>query len=181
MTKEAEVALQRHESGPRGQAKLGIRPQFESQLPVEVGEVPRLRLGPRGLGPNAAYQVVHDELLLDGNARLNLATFVTTWMDRQADTLMLECASKNLIDKDEYPQTAEIERRCVNILAGLWNASGDEEATGSSTTRSSEACMLARLALKWSWRKRRVAAGAPADRPNLVMGSNVQVVWEKFC
>lgn len=173
------MALHRHESGPRAQAKLGMRPQFE--LPAEVAEVTRLRLPPRGIGPDTAYQVVHDELLLDGNARLNLATFVTTWMDRQADMLMAECASKNLIDKDEYPQTAELEHRCVNILADLWNASGAEEASGCSTTGSSEACMLGGLALKWRWRQGRLAAGAPADRPNLVMGANVQVVWEKFC
>ncbi|HEY2668265.1 MAG TPA: glutamate decarboxylase, partial [Actinomycetota bacterium] len=99
------MALHRHVSGPRGQAHIGMRPQSRFQLPAELGEVPRFALGPRGLGPDGAYQVVHDELLLDGNARLNLATFVTTWMDRQADILMLECASKNLIDKDEYPQT----------------------------------------------------------------------------
>src|SRR4030081_563418 len=119
--RRAAVALHRHQSGARGQARLGMRPQFESQLPAEVGEVPRFRLGPRGLGPDVAYQVVHDELLLDGNARLNLATFVTTWMDRQADALMAECAPKNLIDKDEYPQTAELEDRCVKIIADLWN------------------------------------------------------------
>ncbi|MCW3035494.1 MAG: glutamate decarboxylase [Actinobacteria bacterium] len=175
------MALHRHVSGPAGQAKLGMRPQSEFQLPAEVAEVPRLRLGPRGLPPDAAYQVVHDELLLDGNARLNLATFVTTWMDRQADMLIAECAPKNLIDKDEYPQTAELENRCVNVIAELWNASGAEQATGCSTTGSSEACMLGGLALKWNWRRARAAAGAPTDRPNLVMGANVQVVWEKFC
>jgi glutamate decarboxylase len=175
------MALHRHEAGPRRPANLGIRPQAEFQLPAEVDEVPRHRLSPRGLGPDAAYQVVHDELLLDGNARLNLATFVTTWMDRQADALMAECASKNLIDMDEYPQTAVLQHRCVNILAHLWNASQTEQATGCSTTGSSEACMLGGMALKWRWRQRREAARAPADRPNLVMGANVQVVWEKFC
>ena len=116
------MALHRHVSGPGGQAKLGMRPQSEFQLPAEVDEVPRLRLGPVGLPPGIAYQVVHDELLLDGNARLNLATFVTTWMDRQADVLMAECTSKNVIDKDEYPQIAEIENRCVNILSRLWHS-----------------------------------------------------------
>jgi glutamate decarboxylase len=119
--------------------------------------------------------------MLDGNARLNLATFVTTWMEPEAERLMAECSPKNMIDKDEYPQTAEIERRCVNMLARLWNASGDGEATGCSTTGSSEACMLGGLALKWRWRQRQQAAGLPGDRPNLVMGSNVQVCWEKFC
>jgi glutamate decarboxylase len=101
-------------------------------------------------------------------------------MEPEAELLMAECASKNMIDKDEYPQTAEIERRCVNILARLWHAAGGT-ATGCSTTGSSEACMLGGLALKWRWRQRRAALGLPTDRPNLVMGANVQVCWEKFC
>jgi glutamate decarboxylase len=140
-----------------------------------------LRLPDAGMSPSTAYQIIHDELMLDGNARLNLATFVTTWMEPEAERLMAECAPKNMIDKDEYPQTAEIERRCVNMLARLWNASGDGDATGCSTTGSSEACMLGGLALKWRWRQRQQAAGLPGDRPNLVMGTNVQVCWEKFC
>ncbi len=93
---------------------------------------------------------------------------------------MDETADKNIIDKDEYPQTAEIEARCVNILANLWHADQSEHATGCSTTGSSEAAMLAGLALKWRWRERMRAAGKPTDRPNLVTGVNVQVCWEKF-
>jgi glutamate decarboxylase len=143
--------------------------------------LPKLRLPETGLAPDAAYQLVHDELMLDGQAQLNLATFVTTWMDPHARVLMDECLSKNMIDKDEYPQTAELERRCVHMLAALWHAEDEAEATGCSTTGSSEACMLGGLALKWRWRERRLAAGLPADRPNLVMGANVQVCWEKFC
>jgi glutamate decarboxylase len=173
------MALHRHVSGDEAKQPLAVRPQFE--LPAELGEVSRLRIPGRGMGPDVAYQVIHDELLLDGNARLNLATFVSTWMDHQADTLMLECSNKNMVDKDEYPQTAELEHRCVNILAALWNASAAEEATGCSTTGSSEACMLGGLSLKFRWRSRRQAAGLAADRPNLVMGANVQVCWEKFC
>jgi glutamate decarboxylase len=158
---------------------LQVRPQF-AQL-GEISEVPKLRLAPSGMPESTAYEIVHDELLLDGNARLNLATFVTTWMERDAERLMAECSSKNMIDKDEYPQTAELERRCVNILAGLWNAPDEGGATGCSTTGSSEACMLGGLALKWRWRQRRLSAGKSVDRPNLVMGANVQVCWEKFC
>ncbi|HWD09952.1 MAG TPA: glutamate decarboxylase [Actinomycetota bacterium] len=173
------MVLHRHVSGDEATGRLRVRPQFA--LPAELAEIPRLRMPARGMGPEVAYQVVHDELLLDGNARLNLATFVSTWMDNRADALLLECANKNMIDKDEYPQTAELEHRCVNILADLWHASAAEDATGCSTTGSSEACMLGGMALKWRWRKRREAAGKPADRPNLVMGSNVQVCWEKFC
>ena len=118
--------------------------------------------------------------MLDGNARLNVATFVTTWMEPQAEQLMAECLDKNMIDKDEYPQTAAIETRCVNILADLWHAPETNEASGCSTTGSSEAAMLGGLALKRRWRNRRLAAGLPADRPNIVMGMNVQVCWEKF-
>ena len=118
--------------------------------------------------------------MLDGNARMNLATFVSTWMEPQAEKLMAECLDKNMIDKDEYPQTAELEMRCVNILSRLWHAPDAGEAVGCSTTGSSEAAMLGGLALKRLWQHRRKAEGKPADRPNLVMGINVQVCWEKF-
>lgn len=128
---------------------------------------------------DVAYQLVHDELLLDGSARLNLATFVTTWMEPQADRLMAESVQKNMIDKDEYPQTAAIENRCVAILADLWHAPESDVATGCSTTGSSEACMLAGMALKRRWAAR--TGNDPGRKPNLVMGANVQVCWEKFC
>jgi glutamate decarboxylase len=134
-----------------------------------------------GSGLDVAYEMISNELLLDGAARLNLATFVTTWMPSTAAKLMADTADKNMIDKDEYPQTAEMEARCVNIIANLWNSPDAEHATGCSTTGSSEAAMLAGLALKWRWRERMRAAGKPTDRPNLVTGANVQVCWEKFC
>ena len=118
---------------------------------------------------------------LDGNARLNLATFVTTWMEPQAAKLMAETFDKNMIDKDEYPQTAELEMRCINMLSRLWNSPSTEQATGCSTTGSSEAAMLGGLALKRRWQQRRRAAGQSAERPNMVMGINVQICWEKFC
>ena len=130
--------------------------------------------------PQSAYQLVMDEVMLDGNARLNLATFVTTWMDDEANRLYAETTAKNLVDKDEYPQTAEIEARCVSMVANLWHAPDEADAVGTSTTGSSEGCMLAGLALKKRWQEARRAAGKPADRPNMVMGANVQVVWEKF-
>jgi glutamate decarboxylase len=144
-------------------------------------EMPVDRLAARGTGVDNAYEFITSELLLDGQARLNLATFVTTWMPSIGARLMAETADKNMIDKDEYPQTAEIEARCVNILADLWGASEHDQATGCSTTGSSEAAMLAGMALKWRWRTRMEAAGKPTDRPNMVMGANVQVCWEKFC
>jgi glutamate decarboxylase len=146
----------------------------------EGQHIPRHTLPDRELPPDVAYQIIHDELMIDGNARLNVATFVSTWMEPQAQQLMAETFDKNMIDKDEYPQTAEIETRCVNMLSRLWNAPETGAATGCSTTGSSEAAMLGGLALKRRWQNRRKAAGEPADKPNIVMGINVQICWEKF-
>jgi glutamate decarboxylase len=168
--------------GSDAERKVAVNPFYGEADPVGGMTVapPRHRLPDGPMAPSAAYQLVHDELMLDGNARLNLATFVTTWMEPQARVLMAECADKNMIDKDEYPRTAELERRCVAMLADLWNAPDPSAAVGCSTTGSSEACMLAGMALKRRWAKR--TPGYPATaRPNLVMGANVQVCWEKFC
>ncbi len=145
------------------------------------GDIPHLSLAPQGMGLETAYEMISNELLLDGAARLNLATFVTTWMPSTAAKLMADTADKNMIDKDEYPQTAAIEARCVNMIAKLWNSPECDHATGCSTTGSSEAAMLSGMALKWRWRDRMRAAGKPTDKPNLVTGANVQVCWEKFC
>ncbi|VBA47853.1 glutamate decarboxylase [Mycobacterium attenuatum] len=147
--------------------------------------VPALRLPDESMDPETAYRFIHDELMLDGSSRLNLATFVTTWMDPEAGKLMAETFDKNMIDKDEYPATAAIESRCVSMVADLFHAEGlrDDDpgsATGVSTIGSSEAVMLGGLAMKWRWRQK-VGAGWAKRTPNLVMGSNVQVVWEKFC
>jgi glutamate decarboxylase len=180
------MALHARGEEPPASPELDINPLY---VRADSHPVPRYRLAQQGMLPDTALQVVRDELILDGNARLNLATFVTTWMEPQAEQLMAECFSKNMIDKDEYPQTAELERRCVAILAGLWNApsmmphpdGAEPGSTGCSTTGSSEACMLGGMALLWRWRARREAAGAAASQPNLVMGANVQVCWEKFC
>ncbi len=128
----------------------------------------------------AVYQTIHDQLVLDGNSQQNLATFCTTWIESEVRQLMDESADKNMIDKDEYPQTAAIEERCVHMLANLWNSPEAASTIGCSTTGSSEAAMLGGLALKWNWRKRRRAKGLSTDTPNLVMGP-VQVCWHKFC
>jgi len=170
------MSLHRHE--PNGH-KLDISPVYMGDAGIEV---PKNRIPAGEMPADTAYQVIRDEVMLDGNARLNTATFVTTFMEPQARLLIAETLDKNMIDKDEYPQTAELERRCVNIIADLWHAGetvGD--ATGTSTIGSSEAAMLAGMALKWRWRDRMKAAGKPTDRPNIVMGANVQVCWEKFC
>jgi len=170
------MGVHRHSSGE--DELLAVDPLFM----VDGGTLstPALRIPEGSMPAETAYRIIHDELLLDGNAMLNLATFVTTWMEPEADRLMAECADKNMIDKDEYPQTAELERRCVNILADLWHAPAGAAGVGCSTTGSSEACMLAGLALKRRWRHARGLAGS-AGAPNLVMGSNVQVCWDKFC
>ena len=147
---------------------------------VEPGTIPSHHLPEGEMQPDVATQIIHDELMLDGNARLNLATFVTTWAEKDAEILMALCQDKNMIDKDEYPNTAELEVRCVSMLSHLWHAPDAELATGCSTTGSSEAAMLGGLALKRRWQKARAAAGNPTANPNIVMGANVQVCWEKF-
>jgi glutamate decarboxylase len=173
------MTLGRKVRGEAARRTLATRPLYATAS--ETVAVPRYRLPEQGMDPDQAYQIVHDELMLDGNARLNLATFVSTWMEPQASRLMAETFDKNMIDKDEYPQTAELELRCVNMLSQLWHSPDHEEATGCSTTGSSEAAMLGGLALKWRWKHRQQAAGRPIDRPNLVMSAGVQVCWEKFC
>ncbi|MET8441846.1 MULTISPECIES: glutamate decarboxylase [Streptomyces] len=163
--------------------RLALNPFFGEADPTApmVAAPPTHRLPEDPLPPSTAYRLVHDELMLDGNSRLNLATFVTTWMEPQAGVLMSECRDKNMIDKDEYPRTAELERRCVAMLADLWNAPDPASTVGCSTTGSSEACMLAGMALKRRWSARNADRYPATARPNLVMGVNVQVCWEKFC
>ncbi|MEV4561310.1 glutamate decarboxylase [Kitasatospora sp. NPDC049285] len=169
--------------GHEDERRLPFSPLHVLTDPLGAMQVaPPLHRMPRvPIPPSVAYQLIHDELMLDGNAKLNLATFVTTSMDEYADRLMGECRDKNMIDKDEYPQTAELERRCVAILADLWHAPDPAAAVGCSTTGSSEACMLAGMALKRRWMRRNADRYATGARPNLVMGVNVQVCWEKFC
>jgi glutamate decarboxylase len=159
-----------------------MSPAYTGRL--STAPVPSLRLPDDPMDPQAAYRFIHDELMLDGSSRLNLATFVTTWMDPEAEKLMAETFDKNMIDKDEYPATAAIEARTVSMVADLFHADDlrDDDpssACGVSTIGSSEAVMLAGLALKWRWREK--VGDWKGRTPNLVMGSNVQVVWEKFC
>ena len=141
--------------------------------------VPKYRFPRDETLPRDAFQLVADEVMLDGNARQNLATFCQTWEEPELLHLMALSVNKNLIDKDEYPQTAEVEARCVHMLADLWHAPGAANTVGTSAIGSSEACMLAGMAAKWRWRAKRQAAGKPTDKPNMVCGP-VQVVWHKF-
>ena len=141
--------------------------------------MPKYRFPKEEHEPRHAYSVVHDELMLDGNSRQNLATFCQTWVEPEVHRLMDECIDKNMVDKDEYPQTAEIESRCVHMLADLWNAPDEKNSIGCSTTGSSEAAMLGGMAMKRRWEAQRKAAGKPIDRPNLITGP-VQICWHKF-
>jgi len=141
--------------------------------------VPKYTMPEGEADPRVAESVIRDELMLDGNARQNLATFCQTWLDDEIHAIMDECIDKNMIDKDEYPQTAAIEARCVHILGDLWNSPDAANTMGTSTTGSSDAAMLAGLAAKWRWREKMRAAGKPTDKPNMVTGP-VQVCWHKF-
>jgi glutamate decarboxylase len=143
-------------------------------------DIPKYRLPAEGMSAGAAYQLVHDELNLDGNPALNLASFVTSWMEPQADLLAAETLAKNLIDQDEYPQTELVHRRVVSMIGRLFHAPAGSGSTGTATIGSSEAIMLAMLAHKRTWQKRREAESQPTERPNIVMGADVHTCWEKF-
>ncbi|QIQ20983.1 glutamate decarboxylase [Zophobihabitans entericus] len=141
--------------------------------------LPKYRMQEKGIEGDEVYHFIKDELLLDGNAKQNLATFCQTWMEDNVHKIMDDCIDKNMIDKDEYPATAELENRCVHMLADLWNSPAAKKTTGCSTTGSSEAAMLGGLAMKFRWREKRKAEGKPFDKPNIVTGP-VQVCWHKF-
>ncbi|CAJ1952221.1 unnamed protein product [Sphenostylis stenocarpa] len=144
--------------------------------------IPKFKMPENSIPKDAAYQLINDELMLDGAPRLNLASFVTTWMEPECDKLIMASLNKNYVDMDEYPVTTELQNRCVNIIANLFNAplSEEETAVGVGTVGSSEAIMLAGLAFKRKWQTKRKAEGKPYDKPNIVTGANVQVCWEKF-
>lgn len=141
--------------------------------------LPKTKIPQKENNPRNVFNAVRDELMLDGNSRQNLATFCQTWVDDEIRDLMDLSIDKNMIDKDEYPQTAEIENRCVHMLADLWSSPDALNTLGCSTIGSSEATMLGGLALKWQWRKKRIAQGKPTDKPNLICGP-VQICWHKF-
>lgn len=142
-------------------------------------EVPSRTFPDGGMTAEDAYRLVAEEMAIEGDPARNLATFVTTWMEPHARRLVAENLHRNFIDHAEYPRTAEIEQRCIRMLADLLHAPG--ETTGARTQGSSEAIMLGALSLKWNWRTRQQAASRPTTNPNLVFGGDVHVVWEKFC
>lgn len=147
--------------------------------PAATEVIPKYKLCNNSNDPELVRNLLLDELLLDGNAKQNLATFCQTDLDSDIHVLMDKCLDKNMIDKDEYPQTAEIENRCVHILADLWHSPQSATTIGCSTTGSSEAAMLGGLALKWKWRQKREKEGKPTDKPNIITGP-VQICWHKF-
>ncbi|QDC25312.1 glutamate decarboxylase [Georgenia yuyongxinii] len=144
-----------------------------------IEEVPTREFPENGMTAVDAMRLVGEDLALEGDPARNLATFVTTWMEPEAQRVIADNLHRNFIDHAEYPRTAEIEQRCIRMLADLFHAPG--ETTGARTQGSSEAIMLGALSLKWKWRKRREAAGGSTSSPNLVFGGDVHVVWEKFC
>src|SRR3954469_17992024 len=144
-----------------------------------LDDAPDHRLPATGMPAGDALNLMREELVLEGLPARNLATFVTTWMEPEAQRVIVENLHRNYIDHAEYPQTAEIEQRCIRMLADLFHAPG--ATTGTRTQGSSEAIMLGSLSLKWQWRKRREAEGRSTASPNLVFGGDVHVVWEKFC
>ncbi|MFN8163587.1 MAG: glutamate decarboxylase [Solirubrobacterales bacterium] len=132
-----------------------------------------------GMSALDAMRLVDEELALEGDPQRNLATFVTTWMEPEAQGIIGENLYRNFIDHAEYPISAEIEQRCIRMLADLYHAPG--ETTGARTQGSSEAIMLGALSLKWKWKERREAESKSVDKPNLIFGGDVHVVWDKFC
>ncbi|MEG2548627.1 MAG: glutamate decarboxylase [Eubacterium sp.] len=158
-----------------------VTPVFGTEASDEP--LPKYKLGKDPIPPEVAYRLIKDDLLDEGSARLNLATFCQTYMEPEAVKIMSETLEKNAIDKSEYPQTTELENRCVNIIADLWHAQPNENFLGTSTVGSSEACMLGGLAMKFSWRTNALKQGLNinAKKPNLVISSAYQVCWEKFC
>jgi glutamate decarboxylase len=144
-----------------------------------LSDAPDHHLPASGMSSVDAMRLLREETVLDGIPARNLATFVTTWMEPEARHVIAENLHRNYIDHAEYPRTAEIEQRCVRMLANLFHA--PRETVGTRTVGSSEAIMLGALSLKWKWRERREKAGKDTTRPNLVFGGDVHVVWEKFC
>jgi glutamate decarboxylase len=174
------MAVEHKHTGPSGSDGGGadeLEQRFGNRFLQR--EAPSERMPQSGMPALDALRLLEEELVLDGIPVRNLATFVTTWMEPEVQRIIAENLHRNFIDHAEYPKTAEIEQRCIRMLAHLFHAPG--ETTGARTQGSSEAIMLGALSLKWKWRQRREAAGKSTDKPNLVFGGDVHVVWEKFC
>jgi len=143
-------------------------------------EISKYKIPHDGAPAEAVHQMLKDELDLDGRPNLNLASFVGTYMEKEAEQLMIENLSKNMSDADEYPAMMAMQTRCISIIATLWGSKRPEKAIGSATTGSSEAIHLGGLAMKRRWQEKRQAAGKDTSKPNILMGANAQVALEKF-
>ncbi|KAL0462894.1 UNVERIFIED_CONTAM: Glutamate decarboxylase, partial [Sesamum latifolium] len=102
------------------QSDVSVHSTFASRYVRD--SLPRFKMPENSIPKEAAYQIINDELMLDGNPRLNLASFVTTWMEPECDKLIMASVNKNYVDMDEYPVTTELQNRCVNMIAHLFNA-----------------------------------------------------------
>jgi glutamate decarboxylase len=171
------MAVEPKHTQPSGSGSDELERRFGNRF--LQSDAPSEQLPQSGMPALDALRLLEEELVLDGIPVRNLATFVTTWMEPEVQRVIAENLHRNFIDHAEYPKTAEIEQRCIRMLAHLFHAPG--ETTGARTQGSSEAIMLGALSLKWKWRQRRQAAGKSVDKPNLVFGGDVHVVWEKFC
>ncbi|KAI0312733.1 glutamate decarboxylase [Amylostereum chailletii] len=180
LIQQAKDKNQRHFTHLTGSDAGSLSHTYAARYGTE--SVPKYQIPSSGIDAESAYQIIHDELSLDGTPLLNLASFVHVWMPQAADKLMQENISKNLIDQDEYPMTQAIHTRCISILAELWHAPTHKNAIGTATTGSSEAIQLGGLAMKRIWQEKRKAAGKSIHEPgpNIVMGANAQVALEKF-
>ncbi|GAA5836911.1 hypothetical protein JCM9279_007699 [Rhodotorula babjevae] len=178
-------ATHRHGKQPIHEMLGRDAPHTISRQPAHLKDygtepVPKFAIPSHGVPAAEAYGICNNELALDGNPLLNLASFVHTSMDEYADRLMHENRMKNLIDQDEYPATQLIHTRLISMLANLWHADDQKEsAVGTATTGSSEAIQLGGLAMKKAWQARRKAAGKDYFHPNVIMGANAQVAIEK--
>jgi glutamate decarboxylase len=170
-------AISSHNGGSLAEGLEALAREYGNRFLLEPP--PDNAMPEHGMRSVDAMRLIGEDLILDGIPQRNLATFVTTWMEPEAQRIIAENLHRNFIDHAEYPQTAEIEQRCIRILADLFHAPG--ETTGARTQGSSEAIMLGALSLKWKWRERREKAGKDTANPNLVFGGDVHVVWEKFC
>src|SRR5208337_1415820 len=159
-------------------SELSLSPTYATRYFIE--RVPKYKLPEKMMPADVAYQIVHDELYMDGNTAFDLGSFTTTWMEPEAEKLIIENLGKNFIDRFEYPQTNEIHQRVVHILAHLFNAHEQAQFCGTATLGSSEAIELGLLAHKWTWKKRRIEQGKPYDSPNIVFGAGAHICWNKF-
>lgn len=170
---------------PHGKHRAHIKSAISHQTPYSTrynaqSELSKFKIPHEGAPADAVHQMLKDELDLDGRPNLNLASFVGTYMEREAEQLMIENLSKNMSDADEYPAMMQMHTRCISILAHLWGVQKGEKAVGSATTGSSEAIHLGGLAMKRRWQEKRQAEGKDTSKPNILMGANAQVALEKF-